>query len=227
MNSLISGFLATSLVLVLGFTSQTASAETRYISDELRVPLRSSPCARCAIVHGGLPAGTRMEVIETNDEGWSHITTSGGLEGWLRSQYLVAEPIARDRLQAAEERLEEIRSENVELTERVQQLEELNAELDERLSTTVETRDQLESELTSVTEASANALSLQEQNEELVKRNRMLQSEIDVLTAARDRLKADSTRKWFIYGALAVFLGALLSVLIPRLKPRKRFSEWA
>lgn len=227
MNSLMSSFVTTSLILILGLVPLAASAETRYISDELRVPLRSSPCAGCSILHGGLPAGTRLEVIDTNDEGWSHITTSGGLQGWLRSQYLVAEPIARDRLQSAEQTLERVRSENAELRERVQQLEEHSAELEERLGTTVATRDQLESDLTSVTEASANALSLQEQNEELVKRNRMLQSEIDVLTATRDRLKADDTRKWFIYGALAVFLGALLSVLIPRLRPRKQFSEWA
>ncbi|GIX30638.1 MAG: hypothetical protein KatS3mg124_1110 [Porticoccaceae bacterium] len=83
-----------------------------------------------------------------------------------------------------------------------------------------------QAELAELRQAAANALLLQQQNEELVKQNRMLQSEVDVLRAARDQLVRDESRKWFLYGAIAVALGALLAALLPRLRPRRRFGDW-
>ncbi len=112
--------------------------------------------------------------------------------------------------------------ENAALKARLAELEELEAlfaELEQR-------NRELETELSTIKKVSANALALQEQNEILIKENRILQSEVDVLTATRDQLSNDNTRKWFLYGAVAVFLGALLAVFIPQLRPRKRFSEW-
>jgi SH3 domain protein len=215
-------FAAIAIVLF----SFPALSETRYLSDELRVPLRSSPCSRCAIERV-LSAGTRLEVLETNDEGWSRVATRGGQEGWLPSQYLVSQPIARDRLAAMSARVEELEAQNSQLNSRISELEAQNRELQERLSGTLESESALETELAEIKQVSSNALSLRDQNQELLKRNRILQSEIDVLTATRDELRSDKAQKWFLYGGVAVFLGALLVILIPRLKPRKRFSEWA
>lgn len=200
-------------------------AATAYISDELRVPLRSSPCATCAIVHSGLIAGTSLTVLEQGDE-WSQVRTGNGLTGWLPSQYLVEQPIARDRLARVLERNQTLETENSTLQEQLATLEQAQTSSETDLAESISTRQELEQELAALKQISGNALTLQEQNEELVKRNRMLQSEVDVLTASRDQLLRDNRQSWFIYGAVAVFLGALLTLLIPRLKPRRRFSEW-
>ncbi len=203
-----------------------ALAETRYISDVLRVPLRKSPCGSCAIIHSGLTSGTQLEVLETRDQ-WVQVETLDGERGWLPGQYLVQEPIAREQLDAARANAEYLGEENEKLQKQVTALEEENEELAEQVAQLDRRKSELETEVSNIRKVSGNALGLQEQNQELVKRNRMLQSEIDVLTATRDQLQRDKAQRWFLYGGLAVFLGAILAILLPRLKPRRKFSEWA
>ena len=74
-----------------------------WVSDEFLVPLRSTPCARCTIVHRGLKSGTKLQLLEMVD-GWGHLITNRGIEGWMEEQYLVEQPIARFRVQAQAER---------------------------------------------------------------------------------------------------------------------------
>jgi SH3 domain protein len=54
----------------------------------------------------------------------------------------------------------------------------------------------------------------------------MLKNEIDVLTADNDRLKDKSDIEWFMNGVGAVGFGVLLALIIPRLKFKKRKSDW-
>lgn len=202
-----------------------ALAETRYISDELRVPLRQTPCGNCTIVHRGLVAGTRLDLEETRDD-WGRVTTSSGLSGWLPLQYLVAKPIARDRLNHVQEQTGQLTQENTKLKGQLVELEDTFAKLETDYMKLQEHSADLEVELSSVKKLSANTLGLQEQNEELIKQTRILQSKVDVLTAAKDQLQRDASQKWFLYGGITVFLGALITLLLPQFKPRKRFSEW-
>lgn len=203
-----------------------AAAETRYISDVLRVPLRKSPCGSCAIIHSGLKSGTQLQLLDTRDE-WAQVETPGGERGWLPHQYLTQEPVAREQLDAARANAEYLGDENEKLQAQLAELREENEELAKQVAQLERRKSELETEVSNIRKVSGNALSLQEQNEELVKRNRMLQSEIDVLTATRDQLQRDKSQRWFLYGGLAVFLGAILAMLLPRLKPRRKFSEWA
>ena len=39
-------------------------------------------------------------------------------------------------------------------------------------------------------------------------------------------LENDRRNQSFLYGGLTVFLGALLAILVPKLRGRKKFSEW-
>ncbi|MBT5105216.1 MAG: TIGR04211 family SH3 domain-containing protein, partial [Porticoccaceae bacterium] len=81
-------------------------------------------------------------------------------------------------------------------------------------------------ELAEIREISSDAIALSEQNQQLVKNNHMLQRENDSLKANVDDLQKDQRNESFLYGGLTVFLGAILVILIPKLRGRKRFSEW-
>lgn len=202
------------------------NAETVYISDEYRVPLRKSPCPRCSILHRGLKSGTALNLVETNDDGWSHITTKGGLDGWMPSHYLQQTPTARDRLAGMEKKLE-IAEKNVsKLNEELKVLKETNNVLSTELNTVRSTSNEVSSELKTIKKISSNAISINQQNQELLERNGILQSKIDVLKAANEQLSDSERNTWFLYGVFAVVMGSLLTIIIPRLKRRKRFSEW-
>mgnify|MGYP003664807555 FL=1 len=211
---------------VLVLLASPVSAETIYVSDEYTVPLRSSPCARCAILHRGIKSGTGMTLVETNNEGWTHVTTASGLDGWMPSQYLQKEPVARDLVERMKTQLSAAEKKVRQLTERLAQLEEENAQSLSELDHLKETNDEVSSELSSIKKMSANAISMNAQNQELLERNGILQNEIDVLKATNHQLESSERNTWFLYGALAVLMGSMLTVILPRLKRRKRFSEW-
>ncbi|WP_438950842.1 TIGR04211 family SH3 domain-containing protein [Porticoccus sp.] len=206
--------------------ASTVSAETIYVSDEYSVPLRSSPCAGCSILHRGIKSGTPMTLVETNGEGWAHVTTSSGLDGWMPSQYLQKEPVARDLVERMKTQLATAEEKALQLTEELQRLKEENAQSLAELGRVKETNDEVSSELSSIKKMSANAISMNAQNQELLERNGILQNEIDVLKATNHQLESSDRNTWFLYGALAVLMGSMLTLILPRLKRRKRFSEW-
>jgi SH3 domain protein len=214
-----------SVLLLLVCSAALNAADFRYISDELRVPLRVSPCSSCKIVHRGLVAGTRLE-LQSVENDWAKVTTESGLTGWLPAQYLLERPIAKQRLNAAEANTNKLLEENAQLQQSVNILEDTTKQQASELSVLKVANEELESELTALKKLSTNAINLQEQNETLIKENRILQSEVDVLTASRDQLASDNSRKWFFFGGVTVFLGAILAVLLPQIRPRKRFTEW-
>ncbi|MEH6528812.1 MAG: TIGR04211 family SH3 domain-containing protein [Porticoccus sp.] len=216
------------ILLVAAFTlvSTTVLAKTVYISDEYRVPLRKSPCPRCSILHRGIKSGTALNLVETNEEGWSHVTTQGGLDGWMPSHYLQNIPTARDRLAEMELKMGVAENKVGALSEELNTLRQVNTELSTELQSVQSTSNEVSSELNTIKKISSNAISINQQNQELLERNGMLQSEIDVLKAANEQLSNRERNTWFLYGVFAVIAGSLLTIIIPRLKRRKRFSEW-
>ena len=94
------------------------------------------------------------------------------------------------------------------------------------LNSTVGSKENLVNELAAIKAISSDAIALNDQNQELAKQNHMLQRENDVLKANLNVLQKDKRNQSFLYGGLTVFLGAILVVLIPKLRGRKRFSEW-
>ncbi len=203
-----------------------ALAAQAYIIDEIRVPLRETPCGNCRIVHRGLKSGTRLAVSETR-EGWTRVSTPEGLEGWLPNQYLINQPIARDRLNLLTRETERLRVENQTLRDRADTLTDEATQLSGTIEALTETKDALDAELEEIRDLSGDALQLHAQNQELLKHNKILQSEVDVLQARLEQLERNELQRWFFYGGLLVALGAILSALLPRIKPKRRgYSEW-
>ena len=81
------------LLLVL---SQCVAADTVYVRDEIYVPLRGGQSTEHRILHKGIRSGTSLNRMEINeDSGYTHVKLENGLEGWIQSQYLSEEPIAK------------------------------------------------------------------------------------------------------------------------------------
>jgi SH3 domain protein len=198
---------------------------TRYISDQFYVPLRETPCSRCKIVHRGIKSGTSLQLLSLKD-GWALVLTDRGVEGWMEQQHLMDQPVARAQLVKDQAKLAKLQSRNNQLEQIMGELRQQSKSLRGQLSNTEGSKENLAKELATIKEISSDAIALNAQNQELVKQNHMLQAENDVLTANFDDLQKDKRNESFLYGGLTVFLGAILVVLIPKLRGRKRFSEW-
>ncbi|WP_156506262.1 TIGR04211 family SH3 domain-containing protein, partial [Oleiphilus sp. HI0117] len=107
-TSFLSKIAASICLLALAISS--ASAETMYIDDTLLVPLRSGEGVGFRIVHKGLKSGTKLEIIEKLSSGYAHVKTPSGIEGYLPSRYLTAQPIAKVKLAQANQELAKLKA---------------------------------------------------------------------------------------------------------------------
>ena len=203
----------------------STDSEIGFISDEFYVPLRSSPCSTCKIVHKGLKSGTKLFVYE-HEEDWSLVATESGYRGWIRRQHLSKNKIARSILAENLNQVERLGNENRRLELDMQNSFELIENLRAQIADTEVDRKKLSKELASIKLVSSKEIALNEQNQMLVKHNHMLQEERDVLRANVDDLQKNTKNQSFLYGGFLVFLGAILVAIIPRVRGRKRLSEW-
>jgi SH3 domain protein len=213
-------------LITLVLLAAAADGQTRYVSDSLVVPLRSGPSTRNAILRW-LSAGKQVQVLEQIEEPeYSRVRVlDEGTEGWLETQYLVAEPIARDKLEAAQRALETARA-------RVGELEEQVAVLTEELSATREALDEAQSanldansELAEIRGASANVLAIRDENETLQQRLVQSEREIASLRLENAELSSRERQNWFVIGAAVLLGGIVMGLILPSLRRRRR-SDW-
>ena len=209
---------------LLVFGSAISAAETVYISDALTVPLRSGPSNAYRILHRGLPSGTKMEVLGRDEEsGFTQIRTSRGTEGWIPTQYLVSEPIARERLIVANREIQRL---NGLLKKQETQLGSLNREKGQAQQSSSGLQRQvttLEKELADIKQISAGAIEEHATNQRLTELNERLRNEVAGLVRERDALQDNAQQRWLMIGAGLVLLGLVLGVVI---KARPRRSAW-
>lgn len=219
-----------SLVIGLGLlasivAAQPATAATMYISDELTVPVRSGPSGGHRIVHRGLTSGTRMQVLEVDEgAGFSRIRTDRGTEGWIRSQYLVAEPIARLKLASAQESLRRARADLAAEQKKVQELTQTARQQSNANSSNQQQIEGLQAELAEITRISADAIETYNTNLKLEENNARLQEELDDLAESHARLQNNAENQMFMIGGGLILLGLIAGVAI---KARPQRSAWS
>jgi SH3 domain protein len=207
------------------FVSAAVNAQTEYVSDELEVTLRTGPSTQNAIVRI-LKSGTPLTILERDsDSGYAHVTTNAGTEGWVLIRFLSSEPVARDRIVVVERRLQEARQTAEQAS---QELAELRGELtgtQQRLGDAESANEGLAGEINDIRSASANAVSLRDQNKTLRQRVVDFERQADELQMENRALRSRDTREGMVIGAAVFLLGMLAMVIVPRLKPKRR-SGW-
>jgi SH3 domain protein len=221
---------ALSFFLLAGLLVGTAQAQdVRYVSDKQYVALRSGAGNNNPVTERGLPSGTRLVVKRLSDDGsWAEVTTDTGASGWIGTQYLMSEEPARERLDAMLQKAQQAGG----LSEAMQQeLQQLQAERDQLLAQVAADEAQLQTvgeELTQLKQISGNAEQLDADNRRLVVDSEQLRSELDMLEAENQRLRDKVESEDFLNGALAVLLGVIITLVVPRLWPKpRRSSSWA
>jgi len=209
--------------------TQVQAQDVRYISDKQYIPVRRGAGNEFRIVHRGLPTGTRLAVSSISDDGeWAEITTDNGTTGWIRAQYLMKTVPAQQRLDEVMQKAEQAGG----LSEALQQeLADLKTERNELMATLDERELQLAAitdELTQLKQISGKALQLDADNRRLVVDSEGLRSQLDMLEAENQRLHDKVDSEDFLNGALAVLLGVIITLVVPRLWPKRRkSSSWA
>jgi SH3 domain protein len=224
----VSRFIIASLLLISLVASNLASADTVYIRDVIYVPLRGGQSNEHRILHQGIRSGTVLERLETNeDTGFSRVRTSSGLEGWIQNQYLVTEPIARDRLEAMQERLEQLEADYNQATSRLGEEQSTSATNLEQIAALEQDKAALNEELSRITELAADVINIDARNTQLEQEVRDLNQQIDDLTVANASLQDETNQTWYMIGAATILAGLLLGIWFGRSLFGRRDSGWS
>ncbi len=214
-------------IFSLAAVSLASQAQTYYINDVLFVPLRSGPSSEHRILHKGLKSGTPVELVSPDEvDGWLNVVTEGGLIGWMPRRYLLDSPTSALRLASNIEKLKNLEVENQKLKSQAQKQTTKIKKLEKSLLRTETEGQRLTLELHRIKSISSGAIELDANYQKLLEDHELLQTANDALHAENTSLKSDRRFSYMFYGAMLVVLGMLMAVILPRLKMKKRHSEW-
>ncbi len=217
-NAIIPVFIS---LLVTG----TALAETRYVSDNLEITMRSGKGTSYGITRM-LRSGTPVDVLEEDEEtGYTHVRVKGGKEGWVLTRFLMKGQAARDRLAAAEKNLAELELENRRMETSMAALTEEKAALQKELSALDGQARNVSQELSEIKRTASSALAIDSENKDLKGRVVSLERQLQTLQQENEGLRDRTARDWFMVGAGVVLLGIIVGLIIPRIRWRKK-SSW-
>lgn len=208
--------------LVCLFIGVSAYAEDVWISDQFEVMLRTGPSTTNAIERM-LPSGTPLEAFERDDEtGYTRVRTANGAEGWVLSRYIMTEPGAREQLERLTDQLSSANTQGSSLTSQLDAVKGEQNAANARVATLEQEKRQLEQELAEIKRTAANALSIDEQNKAL--RDELATSQIEAAAIAQQNreLTGQTTRYWFLTGALVLTIGMGLGIWVPRIRWQRR-----
>jgi len=215
------------VALTLSCLAPILRAETLYIKDIVYVPIRSGPSSSHRILHKGLRSGTVLEFISTTeDKDWFEVKTQGGTQGWIPKQYLSQTPTAQIQLTKAKGDLSQINQKFSALQKQFNEQQIQLSSTSKRLQNTDSEKITAQTELAKIRKISAGALELDKKYQKLLEDHEILLTKNDALNAENSRLKTDQRFSYMFYGAALIICGMLLAVIIPRLRPKKRNSEW-
>jgi SH3 domain protein len=203
----------------------TALAETRYVSDNLEITMRSGKGTSYGITRM-LRSGTPVEVLEEDkDAGYTQVRVKGGKEGWVLSRFLMKGRAARDRLAAAEKSLAELELDNRKMETSMTALTDEKATLEKELASLEGQTRNVSQELAEIKRTASSALAIESENKDLKGRVVSLERQLQILQQENEGLRDRTARDWFMVGAGVVLLGIIVGLIIPRIRWRKK-SSW-
>lgn len=203
-----------------------AQAKTSYVSDQLKVALRSGATEGHRIIKF-VKSGTPLTVLDTSADGkFIQVEIPGGKTGWIATKEVMDVPSGRDRLAAANKKFEnsfqtinELKSTIAELKAEVRKLKSEKGSLQSE-------RTNLSNSLEDLKITAANPLSLSKKNKQLKKELENVRQNEAMLEKDNQALRSNVMQEWFIIGG-AVSIGSLiLGIILTRINWRRKKDSW-
>lgn len=209
-------------LLILILVAPMAFGAPAWVSDEFEITLRTGPSTSNSI-QLMVSSGLQLEVLERDAEtGYSKVRTPGGTEGWVLTRYLMNERSAREQLATLSSQLTNANSRG---TSMGSQLTGIKAQYDaanKRIDTLEREKAAVEKELAEIKRTAANVLGINQQNRTLMDDLASAQIRADTLEQENRTLSSQTTRYWFMSGAMVLLVGIVLGIWLPRVRWQRR-----
>ncbi|MCK4985747.1 MAG: TIGR04211 family SH3 domain-containing protein, partial [Desulfobacterales bacterium] len=218
MNFLFNRFGLFCLSLMFCLFSNFVYAETMYVSDILKLTLRTGPSTENKIL-AVIESGQMLDIVKIGDE-WSQAQLPSGKEGWVLSRYLTPNETNNIKLQRLETKHKNLMIQAAELLEENNRLKaenkKLSTEFEANQKQLVKARTDYE---TLKTEASEFLT--------LKTRYKRAASQLAEQTAKAEKLEEQLTKlerntyiKWFLAGSGVLIVGFLIGYSSKRQRRR-------
>lgn len=204
-------------IFALLFAASNIHAETRYITENLAVMVRTGPSTERRIISMPI-SGSPIEVLEETEDGWSRVRLPNDDEGWVLSRYLVAGPPSKQVI-------EQLQRENAKLSAQVSNLSTKNIELrnaKSNLETDYKekknTADSLKVAYETLKSESAEFLAMKAAYEKTRRQLDEKTQQVEELEVMVQTLQQDQSLWWLIAGSSAVLLGFIIGYVSRRPK---------
>jgi len=219
-------FKAASVLSILICGSSLAQAETRYVTDQFKIMMRSGEAVQHKIIKT-LPSGTPLSLIESHAKtGYSKVSTKDGVIGYVLTRQLMNHPSARNRLAAAEAKLKIAQEEPEQLKNQLATTHSKLKKLSADFTQLQKIKNKTAKELATIRNTAADAIRMSEERIELRKNVANLTHQIEDLKQQNRDLSNQNTRNWFLIGAAVIIAGILIGLILPRLHVQRRRDSW-
>ena len=214
-----------SMFVLLSAASTTVHAEAGYVSDQLKIPLRTGASNGHRIIKF-LRSGTALTIVDTDGD-YSEVKTTGGDNtGWILTSDIMSVPSGRDRLVAvnaklakSEKEIKNLKSSLAEVRKEIKQLKNDKGELQNE-------RTNLSNSLDDLKITAANPVALSKKNKQLKKELEKVRANENMLDKDNQQLRSNVMKEWFVIGG-AVSIGSLiLGLIITRINWRRKRDSW-
>lgn len=215
-------FLLPLTCLLLSSTIAFAE-ETRYVSDEFSITMRTGQGTEHKIIKS-IKTGTKLDLLETSEDGYSKVRIPNGLEGWVLTRYLVDQPVAKDKLVSAEQTIATLLAQTKSLKSQLDSLSSNSSTLEKDSSRLSKSNVKLKEELDKIKEIAANQIALNDENRSLKEQVLSLKREMQSVQQENISLNDRQERDWFLIGAGVCIVGIILGLVLPNLRFRRKQS---
>lgn len=196
-------------------------SEAMYITDDMRVMLRSDAGTDRRII--AMPkSGTKVEVLEELEDGWSKVRLPNEKEGWLLTRYLIPGPPTKEVNARLKSKNEALKQRANTLSEENIRLKRGRNDLQKALSNQTQNAKASKESYEALKKGSSEYLSLKASHD---KASKDLVTKTKRQAELEEKLKAlqdSQTLQWFLGGAAVLFVGLIVGFMARR--PRRRPS---
>lgn len=219
-------FVLSVLVMLIVTISMPAHAKLSYVSDELKIPMRSGATEKHRILKF-LKSGTPLTVIAASDDDkFVEVQTTDGKSGWVMAKDLMSIPSGRDRLAATKKKF-------ANTSKTIDDLENTIAEMRSEIKQLKNEKGSLQSERTNLNNSledlkitAANPLALSKKNKTLKKELNQVRENEASLEKENQQLRSNVMQEWFMIGGSVSIGSLILGLLITRINWRRKRSSW-
>ncbi len=185
-----------------------SQAETLYISDFLRITMRTGPGIDHKIIEM-IKSGQSVTVLEQGPE-WTKILLPTGKEGWVLNRFLTPKPPSGLLLKKLEEKHAELSLQITTLIDENKRLRNENQRLDAELKTSSRNLKKVTDSYQKLKSGSAEYLDVKSRYEMMVVQLDQQKKRAQDIEKELESIRFHKNIRWFLSGAVVLIIGFLI-----------------